>query len=289
MTGLSLMNRLMDPAERDAVLASHTFTEAPAAVEAPAEPLGPVTTRRSRKVRTDLPIPPAPYLDRRVRDVPNLAEVWSYINPFMIYGRHLGYKGNFEKALAEHEEKALELFHNVEEVKHEAARFMKVKRRVAVLRSRARRQRHPPVRAGRRRRPFTPSTSAVSAAKTACASATTSWMARRHARSPRADGGDRRRVHPRKERGVEKGRRVLQGPRHTGAGHRNRRSHRRVAAPPHPRRLGLPRPAHRDHARSLHLASITASATASAIPPAPTWTISRASGNCSSPKTSACT
>ena len=30
MTGLSLMNRLMDPAERDAVLASHTFTEAPA-------------------------------------------------------------------------------------------------------------------------------------------------------------------------------------------------------------------------------------------------------------------
>ena len=45
----------------------------------------------------------------------------------MIYGRHLGYKGNFEKALAEHDEKALELFHNVEEVKQEAARFMKVK------------------------------------------------------------------------------------------------------------------------------------------------------------------
>ena len=127
MTGLSLMNRLMDPAERAATLASHTFKEAPAVVEAPVEPLAPVTTRRSRKVRTDLPIPPAPYLDRRVRDVPNLAEVWSYINPFMIYGRHLGYKGNFEKALAEHEEKALELFHNVEEVKREAARFMKVR------------------------------------------------------------------------------------------------------------------------------------------------------------------
>ena len=28
----------------------------------------------------------------------NLAEVWSYINPFMLYGRHLGFKGNFEKA-----------------------------------------------------------------------------------------------------------------------------------------------------------------------------------------------
>jgi 5-methyltetrahydrofolate--homocysteine methyltransferase len=127
MTGLSLMNRLMDPALRAATLASHTFTEAFAVVEASVEPLAPVTTRRSRKVRTDLPIPSAPYLDRRVRDVPNLAEVWSYINPFMIYGRHLGYKGNFEKALVEHEEKALELFHNVEEVKREAARFLKVK------------------------------------------------------------------------------------------------------------------------------------------------------------------
>jgi 5-methyltetrahydrofolate--homocysteine methyltransferase len=52
-----------------------------------------------------------------VREVPNLAEVWTYINPYMIYGRHLGYKGNFEKALVEHDEKALELFHNVEEVK----------------------------------------------------------------------------------------------------------------------------------------------------------------------------
>ena len=53
------------------------------------------------KVRTDIPIPAAPYLDRRVRDVPNLAEVWSYINPYMLYGRHLGFKGNFEKLLAE--------------------------------------------------------------------------------------------------------------------------------------------------------------------------------------------
>jgi 5-methyltetrahydrofolate--homocysteine methyltransferase len=78
-------------------------------------------------VRTDIPIPQAPYLERKVRDVPHLAEVWSYINPFMLYGRHLGYKGNFEKSLAEHESKALELFHNMEELKREAAQFMKVK------------------------------------------------------------------------------------------------------------------------------------------------------------------
>jgi 5-methyltetrahydrofolate--homocysteine methyltransferase len=62
-----------------------------------------------------------------VRDVPHLAELWSYINPFMLYGRHLGYKGNFEQALTDHEEKAIDLLHKVEEVKQEAARFMKVK------------------------------------------------------------------------------------------------------------------------------------------------------------------
>jgi hypothetical protein len=59
-----------------------------------------VTESRSRKVRPDIPIPAAPYLDRKVRDVPHLAEVWSYINPHMLYGKHLGYKGNFEKNLA---------------------------------------------------------------------------------------------------------------------------------------------------------------------------------------------
>ena len=127
MTGLSLMNRLMDPEERGVVLAEHRKVEAPAIVETPAEPLAPVTTNRSRKVRADIPVPAAPYLERRQRDIPHLTEVWSYINPFMLYGRHLGYKGNFEKALAEREPKALDLFHNVEEVKQEAAQFMKVR------------------------------------------------------------------------------------------------------------------------------------------------------------------
>jgi 5-methyltetrahydrofolate--homocysteine methyltransferase len=126
MTGLRLMNQIMDPAERDTLLAEHRHAEAPAVVEAPIE-TGPVTTKRSPKVRVDLPIPAAPYLERKVRDVPHLAEVWSYINPFMLYGRHLGYKGNFEQALAAHEDKALELLHKVEEVKHEAAGWMKVK------------------------------------------------------------------------------------------------------------------------------------------------------------------
>ena len=127
MTGLSLMNRIMDPATRRVVLEDHK-PAVHVAAEAPAERAAvPVGTRRSSKVRTDIPIPAAPYLERKLRDVPHLAEVWSYINPYMLFGRHLGYKGNFEKALVEHEPKALELFHNMEEVKKAAIHFMKVK------------------------------------------------------------------------------------------------------------------------------------------------------------------
>jgi 5-methyltetrahydrofolate--homocysteine methyltransferase len=127
MTGLSLMNSLMDPAARPGVLESHR-SSGEASAEAPVpEALLPVGTRRSQKVRAGLPIPPAPYLDRKVRSLAHLAELWSYINPYMLYGRHLGYKGNFEKALAEHDEKALELLRHMDALKQEAAAFLKPK------------------------------------------------------------------------------------------------------------------------------------------------------------------
>jgi 5-methyltetrahydrofolate--homocysteine methyltransferase len=127
MTGLRLLNEIMDPATREQVLASHIFGEDQTAPATSHQQPATSSDRRSPKVRADLAIPAAPYLDKRLRDVPNLAEVWSYINPFMLYGRHLGFKGNFEKLLAERDSKALKLFHEVEEVKAEAARFMKAR------------------------------------------------------------------------------------------------------------------------------------------------------------------
>ncbi len=127
MTGLRLMNEIMDPETREQVLTQHIFRDVP--VEAPVLEVVPAPSAefRSPKVRVDLPIPAAPYLDRRVRSVPHLNEIWSYINPFMLYGRHLGFKGPFEKMLAARDPKALELFHNVEEVKHDATNWMKVR------------------------------------------------------------------------------------------------------------------------------------------------------------------
>jgi 5-methyltetrahydrofolate--homocysteine methyltransferase len=59
--------------------------------------------------------------------VPDLREVWSYINPFMLYGRHLGFRGDFERRFAERDTKAVELFESMEEVRKEAAEFMKIR------------------------------------------------------------------------------------------------------------------------------------------------------------------
>jgi 5-methyltetrahydrofolate--homocysteine methyltransferase len=127
MTGLRLMNEIMDPELREQVLSQHVFRDIPAEPVVSEQPLVPSGEARSPKVHINVPIPPAPYLDRKLRSLPNLAEIWSYINPFMLYGRHLGFKGNFEKRLAERDPKALELFHNLEEVKREAVTFMKAR------------------------------------------------------------------------------------------------------------------------------------------------------------------
>jgi 5-methyltetrahydrofolate--homocysteine methyltransferase len=124
MTGLAMMNRLTDPAER-AKLEAERRSDLPVATS-PAVEEYPETTQRSSRVRI-LPPLPAPYPDRKVRDVPQLREVWEYINPQMLYVRHLGFKTNFEKALAARDPKALELHNLVEDVKAEAAKFMKVK------------------------------------------------------------------------------------------------------------------------------------------------------------------
>jgi 5-methyltetrahydrofolate--homocysteine methyltransferase len=126
MTGLRLMNEVTDPSLRDQVLSQHTYLE-DAATEPVSEPIAPASARRSSKVRVDIPVPVPPYFDRKKRDIPNLNEIWTYINPFMLYGKNLGFKGNFEKRLAERDEKALLLFHQVEEVKQWASSFIRPK------------------------------------------------------------------------------------------------------------------------------------------------------------------
>ncbi|MFN7925325.1 MAG: methionine synthase [Bryobacteraceae bacterium] len=126
MTGLRTLNDIMDPARKEQVLAAHIFrTEnAVPAVEGPKVNL---STNRSSKVNMEVGIPPLPYPEKRIRVFPNLEEIWTYINPFLLYGRHLGFKGNFEKLLAERDPKALALYNDVEAVKAEAKGYMRVR------------------------------------------------------------------------------------------------------------------------------------------------------------------
>jgi 5-methyltetrahydrofolate--homocysteine methyltransferase len=126
MTGLRLMNELSDPARRESVLDTHTHTATAVIEEVAPRPLEPAGDERSSKIRVDLPIPVPAYLDRKARAVPNIFEIWSYVNPYMLFGRHLGFRGNFEKALAERDPRALELSNVMEEIKREAADFMKI-------------------------------------------------------------------------------------------------------------------------------------------------------------------
>jgi 5-methyltetrahydrofolate--homocysteine methyltransferase len=127
MTGLRLMNELMDPARRETVVREHTSSGNGLGITTTVSvtPMPPV--RRSSRVRTNLPIPSVATLERKVRLVPDLREIWSYINPFMLYGRHMGYRGDFERKFAAREPKAIELYEGMEEVKREAAEFMKVR------------------------------------------------------------------------------------------------------------------------------------------------------------------
>jgi 5-methyltetrahydrofolate--homocysteine methyltransferase len=126
MTGLRLMNELSDPSKRSGVVESHTHVGVAVLEEPEAALVAPAGDERSPKIRPDVPIPGNAYLDRKVRNVPDLHELWSYVNPYMLFGRHLGFRGNFEKALAERDPRAIELDRTIEEVKQEAAGYMKV-------------------------------------------------------------------------------------------------------------------------------------------------------------------
>jgi 5-methyltetrahydrofolate--homocysteine methyltransferase len=121
MTGLRLMNQLMDPAERDACSRRIAM---PSRARSPS---------RWKRIRCRSPraqrrrcVPICRFCPRRISiarcaTCRSCRSFWSYINPFMLFGRHLGYKGNFEKDLAKGEAKALELNNMVDDLKREAA------------------------------------------------------------------------------------------------------------------------------------------------------------------------
>ena len=118
MRGLDLVDRLTDPAKRPGLeqeveqqVARDQVEKAPGPRRARA-----VSTRRSSRVRTDLPAPPPPRLDRVIETL-DLDEVWDQLNPQMLYGKHLGLRGSVVQLEAKHDPKLAKLRRVVGELK----------------------------------------------------------------------------------------------------------------------------------------------------------------------------
>lgn len=117
MQGLEIANSLMNPERRAELLASLAGPDAPAT--APAAPSIQVAERSPAvPVLTELPTPPD--LERHVLKGIRPDEVWPYVNPVMLYGKHLGLRGGrADELLANGDPKAKELEAVIDQLKAE--------------------------------------------------------------------------------------------------------------------------------------------------------------------------
>jgi 5-methyltetrahydrofolate--homocysteine methyltransferase len=125
MAGLDTMLRIA----KDGGIEAAADAAKPKAVQAkpPARPR-PRVGSAGPAIRSDIdPLPP-PRTDRVVwSPVADLREVWSYINPQMLYGKHLGLRGSFARLLEEGDVKAEKLDAVVESLKDEVEPWMRVR------------------------------------------------------------------------------------------------------------------------------------------------------------------
>jgi 5-methyltetrahydrofolate--homocysteine methyltransferase len=121
MEGLELVNRLMNEKERETLLVTvqkeqqAMQTAAKVSSRAVTEPASGVTS----KVRRDHPLPKPPDFHLHLLRNADLRQIFPYINPTMLYGKHLGLRGTFESLLASGDEKALKLKGQVEALQNE--------------------------------------------------------------------------------------------------------------------------------------------------------------------------
>ncbi len=123
MTGLALANTIQEADERERLTAS-LVAESRALLEAEtrrreAESGSEPKRAEAALVRHDFTIPNPPDLRLHVIREHDLAEVFPYINPQMLYVRHLGFKGRFADALADGDPAAMELRESVRRIEDE--------------------------------------------------------------------------------------------------------------------------------------------------------------------------
>ncbi len=116
MAGLDLANQLMDGQRREALaITLEAETQRLLGAATPVADNKPKIRRRGPAVVFEGPIPEPPDLKLHLLRDYDLEEIFRYINPVMLYTRHLGFK-NFEHAIAAGDPKALELRATVDSV-----------------------------------------------------------------------------------------------------------------------------------------------------------------------------
>ena len=117
MTGLDLAKQLTDDTRREA-LARRLAAESEQLEQEGAKRALRATPAAVGKavVRQDHDIPTPPDLKLHVVRQYDLEKIFSYINPVMLYSRHLGFKGKIEEALDRGDSKAVSLHNDVQAV-----------------------------------------------------------------------------------------------------------------------------------------------------------------------------
>jgi 5-methyltetrahydrofolate--homocysteine methyltransferase len=118
MHGLKLVERLLDPSSRTDLEREVTDLIESDTVDAAAEAAEAADAARftAATVRRDVPLPAPPDLDRHVVDL-DLDKIWEFLNPQMVYGKHLGLKGSVKRLEAEGDPKLAKLKGMVDELK----------------------------------------------------------------------------------------------------------------------------------------------------------------------------
>jgi 5-methyltetrahydrofolate--homocysteine methyltransferase len=116
MSGLALANQIMDYERRETLRRRLDDDSAKMIASAPKPTNGAVVHPAAKSsVRRDVDIPVPPDLKTHVLHRYDLGEIFQYINPAMLYTKHLGLR-DAERALAEGHAKALELKAAIEDV-----------------------------------------------------------------------------------------------------------------------------------------------------------------------------
>ncbi|MFT3835958.1 MAG: methionine synthase [Myxococcaceae bacterium] len=108
MSGLELAKRITDKAAFEQLKVELKERREKLKAEVAARPAPTVTnTARAKDIPVLDTVPPPPDLERHVITNTPLDQIWRFVNPVMLYGRHFGVKGSAARALGTPEERKL--------------------------------------------------------------------------------------------------------------------------------------------------------------------------------------